>query len=147
MTALVSRAKSSCGRAAAVEQAATWAKELTRREVRGPGDLENAWRRLEARYGVPAHTFWSLRYRKPKDILASIYFRLSGAYQAEVERQMRMLANELAITKAIAGPDHSVVRKIEALVDKKNSTTITGVKHGGHRSQSNQIVRRTNRTS
>jgi len=62
----------------AVDQAAVWARELTRQEARGPGDLSNAWRRLEARYGVPAATFWSLRYRKPKDILASVYFRLRG---------------------------------------------------------------------
>ena len=121
MTALAPRAKVSC-REAAVEQAASWARELTRREVRGPGDLENAWRRLEARYGVPVNTFWQLRYRRPKDIVASLYFRLSGAYQAECERQMRRLKYEIEITKAIAGPDHAVVRKIEALVGKKNRT-------------------------
>ena len=100
----------------AVDQAAVWARELTRVEARGPGDLGNAWRRLEARYGVPASTFWSLRYRPPKDILASIYFRLRGAYEAECERQMRKLKNEIAITKAIAGADCSAVRAAAALL-------------------------------
>lgn len=104
----------------AVDQAASWARELTQREARGPGDLNNAWQRLEARYGVPASTFWSLRYRKPKDILASIYFRLRGAYEAECERQMRKLRHELEVTKAIAGADHAAVRAAEALVGKKN---------------------------
>lgn len=99
-----------------VDQATQWARELTQRECRGPGDLPNAWRRLEARYGVPAQTFWSLRYRRPKDLLASIYLQLRAAYQAECERQMRRLEHELAITKALAGPDHAVVVKVQAVV-------------------------------
>ncbi len=102
----------------AVDQAAGWARALTQSEARGPGDLDNAWQRLEARYGVPASTFWSLRYRKPKDIVASIYLRLRGAYEAECQRQMRKLHHEIEITKAIAGADHAAVRAAEALVDE-----------------------------
>jgi hypothetical protein len=37
-----------------VDEAARWARFLTQTESRGPGDLENAWSRLERRYGVPA---------------------------------------------------------------------------------------------
>jgi len=104
-----------------VDEAAGWARSLTHKEQRGPGDLENAWRRLEARYGVPVSTFWSLRYRRPKNILASLYFRLRGAYEAECARQVRKLEHELAVTKAKAGADHAAVRAAEALVDEADS--------------------------
>lgn len=105
------------GDAAYVDQAADWARALTQRESRGPGDLENAWRRLEARYGVPSSMFWALRYRRPKDIMASVFFRLHGAYQAECARQMRKLQHDIELTKAIAGPDHPVVVAAQAVVD------------------------------
>ena len=103
----------------AVEQAAAWARELTRREARGPGDLRNAWRRLEMRYGVSARTFWALRYRRPKDILASTWLRLGAAYRAECERHLRMLRHDIEITKASkAGPLAHSVRSAVALVDE-----------------------------
>lgn len=61
---------------AIVDSAANMARDLVQREARGPGDLENAMRRIEARYGVPYATLWSLRYRKPKDIMASALLTL-----------------------------------------------------------------------
>lgn len=109
--------------AALVEQAAGWANGLVLREARGPGDLPNAMQRLEHRYGIPAQTFWSLRYRKPKDVLASIYFRLRAAYEAECERQQKLLRHELEITKAIAGPDHAAVLAAEAVVGAGDGET------------------------
>jgi hypothetical protein len=102
----------------AVDQAASWAKRLTLSEARGPGDMENAWRRLEARYGVPWRSFWSLRYRRPNEIAASIYLRLQAAYVAECERQMRRHQHELEITRAKAGADCAAVVAAEALVSK-----------------------------
>jgi hypothetical protein len=104
------------GDAAYIKEAADWASALTRIETRGPGVIENAWRRLEARYGVPTRAFWSLRYRRPKEIAVSIYFGLRAAYEAECERQMRRLKHELAITKKIAGADHPAVASTETLV-------------------------------
>jgi hypothetical protein len=104
-----------------VEQAAEWARLLTQREMRGPGDLESAWRRLEARYGVSLSTFWSLRYRRPKGILASTFNRLRAAYEAECARQMRKLEHEIAITKTIAGDCSAAVCAVEALVGKDES--------------------------
>lgn len=102
-----------------VDQAAEWAKALTRSETRGPGDQPNAWRRLEARYGIPEYAFWSLRYRKPKDVAVSLYMRLQAAYRAECERQQRRLMHEIEITKEIAGANHAAVRAAEALVGEK----------------------------
>lgn len=99
-----------------VDQAAEWAKSLTQSETRGPGDQPNAWRRLEAKYGIPEYAFWSLRYRKPRDIAVSLYMRLHAAYQAECERQQRRLMHEIEVTKEIAGTDCAAVRAAEALV-------------------------------
>jgi len=107
--------------AAYTEQASSWARSLTQSESRGPGDLENAWRRLEARYGISFGSFWALRYRKPRDVHASIYFRLKAAYEAECERQMRKLQHELSITKTIAGDDHPAVGAAAALVGEDES--------------------------
>jgi len=99
-----------------VDEAAGWAKKLTQGEARGPGDIENAWRRLQNRYGVPWRAFWSLRYRRPKEIAASIYLRLREAHLAECERQMRRLRHEIEITKAKAGPAHPTVAAVQAVV-------------------------------
>lgn len=101
-----------------VDQAATWAKQLTQTEARGPGDMENAWRRLEARYGVSWRTFWALRYRRPREITAFLFDQLKAAHSAECERQMRRLQHDIEITQAIAGPDCPAVRAAQALVGK-----------------------------
>jgi hypothetical protein len=108
--------------AAIVNQAAEWANFMVLREARGPGDLPNAMERLERRYGIAIQTFWALRYRRPKDLLASVYLRLQAAHRAEVERQLKKLEHELAITAAIAGPHHPVVAAVEAVVGKKTDT-------------------------
>jgi hypothetical protein len=87
--------------AAYVDQAARWAQFLTQVEARGPGDIPNAWRRLEHRYGVTSHTFWSLRYRKPKGILVGIYAALKAAYDSECQRQFRRYQHEISIAKQL----------------------------------------------
>lgn len=99
-----------------IDDAAHWARELTRAESRGPGDMRNAWSRLERRYGVPARTFWALRYRRPKDLWASVYLRLRAAYEAECARQVERLEHEIGITKALVGTDHAAVAAAEAVV-------------------------------
>jgi len=102
--------------AAFVDQAATWSNNLVKREARGPGDLENAMRRLESRHGIPFSVLWSLRYRKPKGILSGTFASIRRAYEAECERQLRQLEHELEITKRIAGPDHAAVDEASAVV-------------------------------
>ncbi len=89
---------------AVVDDAARWADALLQRAYRGPGDtIEAASYRAEQKYGVPAQTFWSLRYRKPKDILASVYLTLKAAYEAECGRQEARLRHELELAKALQG--------------------------------------------
>lgn len=99
------------------DEAKGWARDLVARESRGPGDTENAMRRIEARYGIPFGVIWSLRYRPPRDIMASVYFRLRAAYEDACERQMRALAHDLEITKALAGPHRNSVVAASAAVD------------------------------
>jgi hypothetical protein len=101
---------------AAVNDAREWANKLVINESRGPGDLDNAIRRISQRYGIDYWEIWGLRYRPPKRIFLDLYVRLQGAYRAECERQMRLLEHELAITKTIAGDDHAAVRTAETLV-------------------------------
>lgn len=64
------------------------------REARGPGDLPNAMRRLEARYGLDFWDQWRLRYRPPRDLLSGVRTRLLDAYCAETERQARATQHE-----------------------------------------------------
>lgn len=63
---------------------------------------------------------WRLRYRRPKDVLASVYFTLRSAYEAECARQIDRLAYELELTKATAGTDSRAVRAVEALVGEED---------------------------
>ena len=105
-----------------VEQAAIWSKDLTRMKARGAGDIENAMRSLEREYGVDYSTLWSLRYRQDriKRIGVDFYMRLQAAYQAECERQMRKLQNEIKQTEEIAGPANRVVVAVRALAGEDN---------------------------
>jgi hypothetical protein len=109
--------------AAYIDQAAHWAKELTRMKSRGPGDLDNAMRRVEREHEIDYSVLYTLRYRRNrlKDIGVSIYMRLQAAYRAECERQMRKLKHELEITKAVAGAGDASVVAAQALVDEANS--------------------------
>ena len=100
-----------------VADAADWARDLMLRETRGPGDLANAMRRVAARLGVPYGALWALRYRPPKGVLASIYFALRDACEAERARQIRALEHELEETARTAGTDHHSVRAARAVVD------------------------------
>ena len=97
----------------------SWANALIRREARGPGDQENAMRRLEARYGIPWRTFWSLKYRPPSDVFVSVYMRLRDAYQSECERQKRLLEHEIAICKAKGLADAPAVGAAEAVASEE----------------------------
>ena len=98
-----------------VDEASGIAKWLTQKEASGPGDMENAWRRLENRYGLPWRMFWALRYRPPRIIDSVLFERLRAAYQAECGRQMKKLQHELSITEKISGPDNAAVVAAKAV--------------------------------
>jgi hypothetical protein len=105
-----------------VDHAAYWAAEIVERESRGPGDLDNAMHRAARHAGVPYSALWALRYRKPKDVLASIYFALRDAYEMERARQLQALKYDLEITSAKAGPHANSVRAAVALVHEADLT-------------------------
>lgn len=111
-----------------LDNAARWSKDLTRMRSRGPGDTENAMRSIERDYGVDYWTLWRLRYRRSslKDIGVSAYMHLKAAYEAECERQMRKLENEITATEAIAGPDSHSLRAARALVRACDGETASG---------------------
>src|SRR6185312_2786675 len=97
-----------------------WTRAMLARETRGPGDLEGAMRRLEARYGIPFSTLWGLRYRAPKGLLMGTFARIAAAYHAECERQMRLLQDEMEETKEIAGTDSRLVRAAAAVAGEND---------------------------
>lgn len=105
-----------------VAAASEMASRLVQKESRGPGDLDNAMRRIEARYGVPYSVLWSLRYRKPKDILLGVFTKLRCAYWSECERQAAILEHELTLIEAEQNDvDPALVSEIEALVFRVRS--------------------------
>jgi hypothetical protein len=85
-----------------VANATKWSNALWKKTYDGMGDTqEAAMYRAEQKYGVPAQTFWSLKYRPPRDLLTSIYMRLYAAYHHECERQEAKLRHELELVKAL----------------------------------------------
>lgn len=77
-----------------VAAAVARAGALVWREARGPGDLDNAMRRIEARFGLPYATLWALRYRVPKSVDAGFFARLAQAFEMQCQRQERFYAGE-----------------------------------------------------
>jgi hypothetical protein len=100
---------------AIVDQARGWSRDIVNADVRGPGDLENAMRRAESRWGIPFAAMWALRYRPPKDVAASIYLRLRDAHAAMCEAQMRKFKDELDKTRRECGRDALLVRAAVAV--------------------------------
>lgn len=73
-------------------EAQDWADRLTLSEMRDPTEpLEDVWRRLERKTGVPYGTFWSLRwrYRQLKDIWGSVHSLLQEAHQQREQKHLR----------------------------------------------------------
>jgi len=98
-----------------VDRARGWARTLEEEQAKG-STLERARHDLEAKYGIPANIFWSLRHRPPKTIAAHLYHGLMAAYQRELERQRRRYGEELEETRRIqAGTDSKLVRAAVAV--------------------------------
>ncbi len=98
-----------------VTEASRMAHELVRMESRGPGDLDNALHRIEARHGVPYAALWALRYRKPKDVGCSIFARLKAAYASECWRQEQRYQQERQATQAKTGIGTAILRAADRL--------------------------------
>lgn len=103
-----------------VEVAADYANRMIEREARGPGDTEEAMRRIEAKTGIGYWTLWGLRYRRRdlKTIAADQYMRIRNAYLATCARQLQALQNEMAVEQARCGDVEDLVAETEAFLAK-----------------------------
>ena len=97
----------------AVDAASSWTEAMVRRESRGHGDTDNALQRLSRRYGISYRTLWGLKYRKPKDIWATVYLKIQAAYECELERQKELLRHEIAIAQAKGWASPALLVEIE----------------------------------
>jgi hypothetical protein len=103
-----------------VEEAAKNAAWLVEREARGPGDIENAMRRLEVKFGIPYSAFWALRYRPPKTIAVEIFARLWEAFETERAYQRKRFEDEDAATHPKTRLGEAIVRAARALAGTKD---------------------------
>lgn len=101
------------------DEAAGWAEGLIRKAHRGPGDtVDAAMHRVSTKHGIKHQTLWKLRYRRPSDLMASVYLKIKAAYESECSRQEARLAHELEITKALPPTPAraALVREAEAVL-------------------------------
>jgi hypothetical protein len=105
-----------------VDAATEYVRTMVQRESRGPGDIDNAMNRLEAKYGLPFWTMWHLRKGRAKTVEASMLARIRSAYLDMCARQASGLLHEIEM-EAAAGDDtladleaeaRSLVAKIQA---------------------------------
>lgn len=102
-----------------VEAATDYVRTMVQRESRGPGDIDNAMRRLEAKYGLPFWPLWHLRKGKAKTVEASLLARIRGAYLDMCQRQAANLLHEIETEAAIDHDlDSDIATELEALVAK-----------------------------
>lgn len=82
-----------------VEEAAEWARTLTRAESGGrPGHYAPAMKRVARRVGVPAGLLRDLHYRPPKTIAADRYAALGAAFTDERSPYRTLRASATAKT-------------------------------------------------
>ena len=102
-----------------VEAATEYVRTMVQRESRGPGDLDNAMIRIEAKYGLPFWTLWHLRRGKAKTVEASMLARIRAAYLDMCQRQASNLLHEIKIEAASGDDlDSDIAAELEALVAK-----------------------------
>lgn len=102
----------------AVDKAAKWAEALLALVYRGPRDnIDLAIQRAEMMFGIPASTFWSLRYRPPKLMGAWAFYQLKTIYDATCAAQAARANHDLTILKALPRTEAR-----QALIDKAEAT-------------------------
>lgn len=102
-----------------VDAATEYVRVMVQRESHGPGDLDNAMRRIEAKYGLPFWSLWHLRKGKAKTVEASLLSRIRAAYLDMCQRQASNLLHEIEV-EAAAGDDldSDIAEELEALLAK-----------------------------
>jgi hypothetical protein len=87
-----------------VEAATDYVRRMTKLESDGPGDIDNALRRIGAKFGLGFWTLWHLRKGKAKSIDSSVYARIRGAYLEMCATKASNLLHEINI-EAAAGDE------------------------------------------
>lgn len=101
--------------------AARIGRRLIELEYRGPGDMDGAMHRLEAKTGISYWTWRHWRNREPSEgVLQETWERLTAWYAIEVARQKRKFEEELAEAKALGRDENNTlaVRAAVALARK-----------------------------
>ena len=84
--------------------AARIARRLIELEYRGPGDLEGAMYRLEAKTGISYWSWWHWRHRHPPEgVLRDTWDRLTDWYKIACAVQKKRFEEELEEAQALAG--------------------------------------------
>lgn len=84
-------------------------RAMVAREARGPGDIENAMRRIESRYGLEFWTQWGWRYRPPTEIKdRSLIERVRQAYLDMMVRSVRRDLQALKAEEAKGADDDAL---------------------------------------
>lgn len=85
-----------------VDEARGYALGLWRHVHRGLGDTqENAMHEAARLAKVTPNTIWKLRYRRPREIGASIYFKLKAAHARHVQSVEARVADNLAALRSL----------------------------------------------
>lgn len=97
-------------------------RAMVARESRGPGDTENAMRRLESKYGIDFWTQWGLRYRPPVEIRdRSLIERIRQAYLDMIAGSVRRDLQALKAEQAKGADDNALtglIAEAETLLEK-----------------------------
>lgn len=75
-------------------------RKMVRLESRGPGDTENALRRLAMRFRLPFWTLWHLRKGRAKGVDSDILRNIRQAYLRQCQQQIDALRHEMEVEKA-----------------------------------------------
>ena len=103
-----------------VDLAVDYARKAVQSEARGPGDLEDAMRRLEATTGIGYWTWWGLWNKRRKLVDHDLFNRVRGAYLALCQRQLAKAQHALTIEAAKGSADdiRDLVAEAEVLAAK-----------------------------
>lgn len=97
------------------------AEEMIERELRGPGDVDNAMRRLAQAYpGFSYADLWALRYRPPKEVGAQVWAGLALACADHRRRYgdpAGLLADRYKRERADFAPKSGVARALLRIAD------------------------------
>lgn len=87
-----------------VEAATEYVRRMTKLESEGPGDIDNALRRLSARFGLGFWTLWHLRKGKAKSCDSGLYASIRRSYLELCAIKASNLLHEINI-EAAAGDE------------------------------------------